>query len=162
MPAPRPVDERFWDKVQQGAPDACWPWVGARTGFGHGKLWVDGRCIGAHVISYELHGGRLTPGFYVCHHCDNPWCVNPRHLFIGSPRVNVVDMDRKGRRRTRVSAGEANPSAKLSADQVLSIYRRRRAGERRDDLAREYRISERTIFLITSGRAWASVTGRAA
>jgi hypothetical protein len=160
---PQSTEERFWSHVEVGTPDACWPWTAAVTVFGYGKLRVDGVLIGAHVYSFTLHGGRPAPGFYVCHKCDDPACVNPGHLFLGSPGANVADMDRKGRRRNRVSAGVANPSAKLSEADVLMVRRRLAAGDRQAAIAKDFGVCLRSIQNICTGRTWASlITRRAA
>lgn len=91
----RPLEERFWDKVQKT--DGCWEWSGARTG-GYGMLNL-GRQLGtkrAHILSYELNVGP-TDGRWVLHRCDNPPCVRPEHLFLGDVVDNNRDMADKGR-----------------------------------------------------------------
>jgi hypothetical protein len=91
---PRPAAERFWPKVDQsGGPDACWPWTAYCQPNGYGefdKKW-------AHRVAYELAIGPITPGGTICHTCDNPRCVNPSHLFLGTQGDNVRDMVAKGR-----------------------------------------------------------------
>jgi len=102
-----PLAERFWAKVYRMDEDECWPWMGARQPSGHGRIsegrrasWAGARALGAHRVSWELrHQRSLKPGDVVRHTCDNPRCVNPRHLVVGSQRDNVNDMDRRGRRR---------------------------------------------------------------
>lgn len=94
------LSERFWSKVQKG--DGCWEWTGARHSFGYGWINRPGRGNGkmmAHRLSWELHFGPVAGGRGVLHHCDNPCCVRPDHLFLGSQSDNVRDMWRKGRAR---------------------------------------------------------------
>ena len=87
--------KQFWARVDtSGGPDACWPWQGARLPRGYGKMTGAGY---AHRIAWELENGPVPAGMYVCHHCDNPPCCNPAHLFTGDAAANNADMDAKGR-----------------------------------------------------------------
>ncbi|MFF6966284.1 HNH endonuclease signature motif containing protein [Streptomyces anthocyanicus] len=91
-----PAEERFWLRVERA--EGCWNWQGARSDTGYGHLASDeGPEVLAHRFSYQLHGGVISEGMVVCHRCDNPACVNPDHLFLGSQRDNVHDMISKGR-----------------------------------------------------------------
>lgn len=99
---PRPsMEERFWRRVQKT--DSCWTWVGSLDGHGYGQIRASGprdvtlMILRAHRYSYELHVGPIPEGLNVCHHCDNPRCVRPDHLFVGTARDNAIDMVRKGR-----------------------------------------------------------------
>lgn len=103
----RPLEVRFWEKVRQGAANDCWPWVGASDSHGRGMFNVgktpegrNRRCV-APRVSWEMHHGPIPPGMNVLHHCDNPSCVNPAHLFLGTQKDNIADMYKKGRRPKR-------------------------------------------------------------
>lgn len=103
--APEPVDD-FWANVQVGLARQCWPWVGQYTTlYGYG-LWYQGPLDTsrlAHRESFRRCRGSIADGLWVLHRCDNPRCVNPAHLFLGTPKDNVHDSMAKGRRR--VSSG---------------------------------------------------------
>lgn len=90
-----PIEERFWPKVEKT--ETCWNWTASCTGFGHGQISYNGRPRGAHIVSYELVYGAIPSGLCVLHRCDNPRCVRPEHLFLGTRGDNVRDMHRKKR-----------------------------------------------------------------
>jgi hypothetical protein len=148
---------RFWTKVVRRP--GCWIWLGARNNQGYGNFGsqrLRPRHRKAHRISWELAHGAIPPGLCVLHHCDNPPCVNPDHLFLGTKQDNVDDMMRKGRHVPPPGLrGEQLPHTKLTWAQVAEI--RRLAAERPRSgsmLARRFGVHPRTVNDLLHGKNW--------
>ena len=90
---------RFQKRVDTRTPDVCWEWRGAKNTAGYGKMWVEGKIVDAHRVAYMLYVGPIGDGLLVCHTCDQPSCVNPAHLFLGTYTDNMQDAKAKGRTR---------------------------------------------------------------
>src|SRR5271154_3907006 len=147
---------QFGEKV--GIGPGCWLWLGRCEKLtGYGICWMDGegRKRGAHRVMWELVFGPIPPNLHVCHHCDNPPCVNPDHLFLGTTRDNLRDAARKG--RTFRPTGEKHPMHKLSEKDVREIRTRRANGEGPIALGKEFGVGYKQIWRICKGGNWGHV-----
>jgi hypothetical protein len=145
--------ERFWQKVEKT--ETCWNWTGCKHEKGYGLFSVKNRNRRAHRVSYEMHCGKIPDGMQVLHDCDNPSCVRPDHLFLGTNADNMADKCAKGREAHVGQKGSANARAKLTEDQVLAI---RAASGRHRQIALSFGISRRSISDIKAGRRWTHVS----
>jgi hypothetical protein len=145
-----PIADRFWSKVDKTG--NCWLWVAGRRGDGYGAFQVERkRQMSAHRYSYEVHNGPIPAGMVVMHSCDQPLCVNPEHLSLGTNAENCADAARKGRRLP----GSKNHQAKLNETQVIEMRERyARGGLTQRDLAQEYGVSMALVSFILTRRAW--------
>lgn len=170
--------KRFWSKVDTSAGMfACWIWLGSRDFRGYGKFWLKGTNVRAHRASWKIIHGEIPEGLLVCHQCDNPSCVNPAHLWLGTDKDNADDRERKGRTakggRTRpksvakgfrngrythpetTARGEKHGLSKLTNDLVREIRQRFANGETNKTLlASEYGVRDAAIGRIISRKTW--------
>lgn len=140
------MSQKFWKRVCMSE-SGCWEFLGGAI-FGDGYKRYN-RTL-AHRFSWQLHFGDIPSGMLVCHHCDNPACVNPGHLFLGTQKDNMRDMWAKGRGNPSPPSGERNHFAKLSDAQVADI---RRLDMKQCDIASRYGVSRAQISRILSGKS---------
>jgi len=151
------IEERFWSKVDKHAPDDCWEWQASLDTRGYGNFGVPrndgtGRYImqRAHRIAWEFTNGPLLGSSqHLCHTCDNRKCVNPAHLFVGNPKLNMQDCAAKGRFNDR--NGENNPRAKLTVGDVLNI---RASKIPLAQLAQQYGVAKSVVGYAKRGITW--------
>ena len=144
--------ERFWSKVKKG-PD-CWEWIGGKYYNGYGQFFQNPNKITAHRYSYELHFGLIPRDLVVCHRCDNRSCVRPGHLFVGTQKDNIQDMQQKGRKVNADTRGVKNGRAKVNREEVNEIRRLRTLGLTIEQLANSFNISETQTSRIVKGESW--------
>jgi HNH endonuclease len=145
----------LWKRVQIREIYECWPWTGNKTDRGYGTISIAGRPRSTHRLAYELIYGEAPGERFVCHHCDNPSCCNPVHLFLGTPGENTRDALAKG--RMVFALGSRHGLAKLTEAQVVEIRSRHEAGERNAELAAAFDVSPATITRVTKSYGWVHV-----
>lgn len=146
---------------------SCWLWTGARCQgkWGYGRLDVGGSQVRAHRLSWTLYLGPIPDGAQVLHSCDNPPCVNPSHLFLGTHADNMADMVAKGRQATgdrngsrlhpeRVARGGRQGASKLNDESVMDIRRLASTGVAQDVLAAVYQVTRANILAILKRKTW--------
>jgi hypothetical protein len=147
---PEGVKSRSRENLNTG----CWEWQGHRDDRGYGTVSLWGRKHRAHRAAYMLLVGPVPDDLEVCHRCDNPPCVNPDHMFLGTHAENMADAKAKG----RSARGERVSGAKLTEDDVREIRRRyREGGITQSELGREYGLTQGGIGHIVLGTRWAHV-----
>jgi hypothetical protein len=131
----------------------CIEWTGPKTNAGYGVLGLGGRNgkdYLAHRLSYEQKYGEIPEGLCACHKCDNRWCVNPDHIFIGTKKDNTHDALRKH----RLSCGEDNNLSKLKESDVIDIHSMATSGVMQKTIMAKYNITRTTIYMIKNQQSW--------
>ncbi len=142
--------DRFFSKVD--FTETCWNWTGGKSVQKYGRFKIDGKLYSPHRLSYEYFHNNIPLNLDVCHHCDNPSCINPGHLFAGTRAENMKDCSLKG--RTNCPKGEAHPFAVLNWDKVKEIRDKITRGASIRGLGREYNIAPVHIRSIRDNKSW--------
>lgn len=142
--------EKFWKKVKKtDDPNECWIWTGYKHR-GYGYIRTSRSNLRCHRVVYEITFGEIPEGLIICHKCDNPACVNPNHLFLGTTKDNIDDKVKKGRQSKRESAPH-----KLTEKQVKEIRERYIPGViTQTQLGKEFGVSQRAIHKIINRKTW--------
>lgn len=145
---PLSFEERFWSRVYKGD---CWIWQGSRDGDGYGTVYFRGSAQLVHRVSWILLKGEIPDGLFVLHRCDNPPCLNPDHLFLGTQLDNMQDCAKKKR---LIRDGEHNGHHKLTWDQVREIRKQLIEGKSAYSLSLFYGVTKTSIHSIKYYETW--------
>ena len=148
--------ERFLKKIHFSGPNSCWYWTAAKDRDGYGQFRLNGRMEQAHRVAYQLWVGPIPEGLVVRHKCDNPICVHPTHLELGTQADNVRDRDERGRRAA--THGVENGNSKLTDDDVQDIRARyAEGGVSLRALAKEYGVNFTHVSRIVNRKIWTHI-----
>lgn len=140
-------EERFWRFVDKKEKNQCWNWTGVKGSGERGRLKINYKFITAYRFSYELHKGEIPDGLFVLHSCDNPSCVNPDHLFVGTQKDNLDDREAKNRRLTW--AVNDSPCKKITDEVVVEI---RSLNITHSEISKKFGISQSLVSMIKSNK----------
>lgn len=165
--------EIFWsyvDKIgvppnpQKDCQGNCWIWNGTIDHKGYGSLYGGAKRVRAHRYSYTIaNPAQSIDGYYVCHKCDNPLCVNPKHLFLGTAKDNYDDMFVKGRSKLReriTPLGEDNPNSKITNQIVEKVLSLSQDGYSGRAIAKVLELGSTTVSNILDGKTWTHISGK--
>lgn len=149
------LKERFWSKVDKSGD--CWLWIASVNNTGYGEFGIGRKVVKAHRVAYELVVGKIPSKMCVLHRCDNPPCVNPTHLFIGTLKDNAVDMTKKGRRYKPYNKGSKHGNAKLTEESVMEmrkLYPNASTLKEYLVIGKKYGVSRRTVARALRSESW--------
>lgn len=152
------VDENYNEKIRVRIKQnitiyketGCWVWTRYKSELGRGNLWYNGKTIASARVSYMVFKGNIPENYYVCHACDNPTCVNPDHLWIGTYQDNTNDRENK----KRGAKGEKISISKLKEFMICEIKKDRVSGMTQQAIAEKYNVHQSTISNILRNRTW--------
>jgi hypothetical protein len=146
-----PARDHFWDFVKK-TPN-CWIWTGYVNQDGYGRIMVPGGPVTTHIFSWKLTNGPIPEGMCVCHKCDNPPCVRPDHLFLGTHLENIKDRDKKD----RTAHGVRNYRHKLNPEKVLAMRAMRASGVGYREIGEAFGVNDSAAWKAIKGSNWSRV-----
>lgn len=150
------IVEKFNKYTMKDDRTDCLLWIGAKSSRGYGYLRLGKDTRRAHRVSYELFKGKIPNGMLVCHSCDNPICVNPKHLWLGTSKDNSHDRNKKGRAFKTI--GETNGMSKLTKNNVIEI--KSLLGKcQLKKLLKKFNISNSHVYSIKNNHCWSESLG---
>lgn len=150
--------ERFWSHVDEKDKDDCWEWQAYKSKKGYGSFGVKRNILLAHRISWIIANGQIPKGKIIMHKCDNPPCVNPEHLFCGTPMDNMMDKMRKGRyKKGKIVRGESHPISKLKKEDIPKIRNLYDQGISTHKIGKRFGVNSKTIWFIGKRIAWSHI-----
>jgi len=159
----KPLHTRWLDKVGEENSNGCWPWLGSRTVHGYGKIRDNYKSVGAHRISYRLNIGKIPRKLHVLHKCDNPLCVNPDHLFLGTQSDNNKDMFKKNRDKNQYNYnkdfinGRSRPVEAFIDNKWVLFQSISEASKTTGALSSKISIASRQLRKKAGGLKWRSI-----
>lgn len=150
---PQKYQDLFWEKVNTSGD--CWEWTASHDPKGYGFFGVAGRVMRAHRVSYVMHKGEIPDDLIVCHSCDNPKCVNPNHLWLGTHKDNAIDREAKNRGGRKGPLGSKARASKLTEPVVRQIKELLVEGKTTHRvLAKMFGVHFATISDLANGKTW--------
>jgi hypothetical protein len=137
--------------------NGCWIWNGGKTDRKYGITTINKERIRVHRLMWSVINGKIPIGMCICHKCDNPSCINPDHLFLGTNQDNVNDREKKGRNKPPIVYGENNPRAKLKEADVIEILKLINKNVPLSNIAKMYNVGATAIFNIKHGIRWTRI-----
>ena len=156
---------RFWSYVDKKSVEECWEWKSYKGAGNYGHFYLNGKQIPAHRISWILENGPIPENdsndnrICACHKCDNPSCVNPNHLFLGTDLDNMKDRDRKGRRTPFSPIGNKNGNSTVSIETIKEIELLLKQGSKNVEIANQLDVSEALVSNVKHKNHWSQRQG---
>lgn len=150
--------ERFWKKVELIPEHPCWEWVASKDTNGYGQIGLTRlrKNITAHRLSWEIWSGASAGKMCVLHTCDNPGCVRPNHLFLGTQKDNANDRSKK--KRGNSPRGSSHVRAKIDEQKVIYFRKLYKSGVRFSEIAKQSGLSDGSVYRMLIGESWAHVS----
>ena len=147
------IKDRFFAKVNKTS--GCWYWTGVKNDDGYGYFKLNGKMISSHRLMWLFLNGKIPKNICICHTCDNPGCVNPKHLWLGTRKDNMIDMANKGRMNTK---GEINGRSKLNVEKVIKIRKLYTIGNiTMEKLGNKFGVTKQQIYHIINNISWTHI-----